>query len=205
MLITIIDYGVGNLTSVQNMFKKAGVNSVISNAADEIEKADKILLPGMGAFDNCMQKFNESGLRELIEKKVLIEKVSVLGICVGLQMMMQSSEEGVLPGLGWIKGKTVAFDTKKMQQEDKVPNMGWLDLTAKKSSALFDDIEDARFYFSHSFHVLPTDKADELFTAFYGYEFTAGIEKDNILGVQFHPEKSHRFGMQLLKNFAVNY
>ncbi len=187
------------------MFKKAGVNSVITNAADEIEKGDKILLPGMGAFDNCMQKLNESGLRELIEKKVLIEKVPVLGICVGLQMMMEGSEEGILPGLGWVNGKTVAFDTKKMQHEDKVPNMGWLDLKAKKSSALFADLENTRFYFSHSFHVLPIDKADELFTASYGYEFTAGIEKDNILGLQFHPEKSHRFGMQLLKNFANNY
>ncbi len=204
-MITIIDYGVGNLTSVQNMFKKAGVNAVISKAADEIEKADKILLPGMGAFDNCMQKFNESGLRQIIEKKVLIDKVPVLGICVGMQMLMESSEEGVLPGLGWIKGKTVAFDKSQMQEIHKVPNMGWLDITAKKNSALVSDIENPRFYFSHSFHVLPTNKADELFTACYGYQFTAGIEKDNILGVQFHPEKSHRFGMQLLKNFANNY
>lgn len=205
MLITIIDYGVGNLTSVQNMFKKAGVKSVISNAVNEIAMADKILLPGMGAFDNCMQKFNESGLREIIEKKALIDKVPVLGICVGLQMLMESSEEGLLPGLGWVEGKTVAFDTKQMQQQDKVPNMGWLDITAKKNSALVSDIENPRFYFSHSFHVQPAYKADELFTACYGYQFTAGIEKDNILGVQFHPEKSHRFGMQLLKNFAVNY
>ena len=204
-MIVIIDYGVGNLTSIQNMFKKAGVQSIISGVQSEIEKAGKILLPGMGAFDNCMNKFDRSGLREIIETKVLADKVPVLGICVGLQMLMENSEEGELPGLGWVKGRTVAFDIKQMQQEHKVPNMGWLDITEKKRSALFSDLENARFYFSHSFHVVPADDKDELVTADYGYEFTAGIAKGNILGVQFHPEKSHRFGMQLLKNFAANY
>lgn len=204
-MIAIIDYGVGNLTSVQNMFKKAGINSIISNSRDEIEKAEKVLLPGMGAFDNCMNKFNESGLRKIIEKKVFNEKVPLLGICVGLQMLMERSEEGVLPGLGWVRGKTVGFDVTQMQQEHKVPNMGWLDITERKKSALFSDLGNARFYFSHSFHVHPTDERDILVTACYGYEFTAGIERENILGVQFHPEKSHRFGMQLLKNFDANY
>lgn len=204
-MIAIIDYGVGNLTSIQNMFKKAGVNSIISNDKLEIGKAEKILLPGMGAFDNCMNKFNQSGLRPVIERKVLHDKVPVLGICVGLQMLMKSSEEGILPGLGWVHGKTVAFDKSKMQESYKVPNMGWLEIKRKKESKLLENLDDARFYFAHSYHVMPDDCNDELMVANYGYDFTVGIEKENILGVQFHPEKSHRFGMQLLKNFADNF
>ncbi|MFM6923864.1 MAG: imidazole glycerol phosphate synthase subunit HisH, partial [Ferruginibacter sp.] len=148
---------------------------------------------------------NESGFRDIIERRVLQDKVPVLGICVGLQMLMESSEEGDLPGLGWVKGKTVAFDKAQLIEEQKIPNMGWLDITFSKPSKLAEGLEDARFYFAHSFHVKPVDEKDTLITASYGYEFTAGIEKDNILGVQFHPEKSHRFGMQLFKNFAANY
>jgi imidazole glycerol-phosphate synthase subunit HisH len=204
-MLVIVDYGVGNLTSVQNMFKKAGVTAIISSQKNEIENADKILLPGMGAFDNCMSRFNASGLRDAVEKKIFTGKTPVLGICVGLQMLMESSEEGALPGLGWIKGKTVAFKKEKVQLTQKIPNMGWLDIQAKKKSALLDELAGARFYFAHSFHVQPDDESDINISADYGYEFTAGIERDNILGVQFHPEKSHRFGMQLLKNFATNY
>ncbi len=204
-MVTIVDYGVGNLTSIQNMFKKAGVLATISNDKSEIESARKILLPGMGSFDNCMKRFNDSGFRELIERKALQDKIPTFGICVGLQMLMGSSEEGRLPGLGWIKGKTVAFDKKKMLDEHKVPNMGWLEIQQKKDSRLLINLEDARFYFAHSYHVIPDDKQDELISAHYGYDFIAGLEKENILGVQFHPEKSHRFGMQLLKNFATNY
>jgi len=204
-MIAIVDYGVGNLTSIQNMFKKAGVNSTICNNTNKIENASKILLPGMGSFDNCMMKFNESGFRPVIEKKILTDKIPVLGICVGLQMLMESSEEGSLPGLGWIKGKTIGFRKAMMQEVYKVPNMGWLEIIKKKESGLLEGLEAARFYFAHSFHVLPDDKSVENFAADYGYEFTAGIELGNILGVQFHPEKSHRFGMHLLKNFAANY
>ena len=205
MLISIIDYGVGNLTSVQNMFKKAGVNARICSTKSEIETAGKIVLPGMGAFDNCMQKYNESGFRDIIEQKVVQAKVPVLGICVGLQMLMEGSAEGNLQGLGWIKGETVAFNKAQMQEENKIPNMGWLEVCVKKQSKLMEGLNEARFYFAHSFYVLPADEKDILITGHYGYEFTAGIERDNILGVQFHPEKSHRFGMQLLKNFADNY
>lgn len=204
-MVTIIDYGVGNLTSVQNMFKKAGVEAKISNDQAEIQAAKKILLPGMGSFDNCMNRFNGSGFREIIEQKVLKENIPVLGICVGLQMLMQSSEEGVLPGLGWVEGKTLAFDKQQMQEVHKVPNMGWLEVNYKKKSRLLTDLDDARFYFAHSYHVQIEEPCYELISAHYGYEFTAGIEKDNIMAVQFHPEKSHRFGMQLLKNFALNY
>ncbi len=204
-MIAIIDYGVGNLNSILNMLKKAGINAVISGNKSEIATATKLVLPGMGAFDNCMTRFNESGLREIIEAKVLHDKVPFLGICVGFQMLMESSEEGLLPGLGWIKGKTVAFDKKQMQEVQKIPNMGWLELTTNKNSPLLNELTEPRFYFAHSYHVMLTDKNDELISARYGYDFTAGIEKENIIGVQFHPEKSHRFGMQLFKNFAENY
>jgi glutamine amidotransferase len=204
-MFTIIDYGVGNLTSVQNMLKKAGVASIISNDYKEVEKASKILLPGMGAFDNCMEKFNGSGLRDLVEKKVLIERVPVLGICVGLQMFMSGSEEGVLPGLGWIKGATVRFKPDRMQETRKIPNMGWLEVSFQKESSLLQRLDAPRFYFAHSYHVQTEERQNELLTAHYGYDFVVGIERDNIIGVQFHPEKSHRFGMQLLKNFEENY
>ncbi|HRH49712.1 MAG TPA: imidazole glycerol phosphate synthase subunit HisH [Panacibacter sp.] len=204
-MIVIIDYGVGNLTSIQNMFRKAGVAAMISSNKTDIENASKILLPGMGAFDNCMQKLNESGLRNTIEQKVFSDKIPVLGICVGLQMFMENSEEGNLEGLGWIKGSTIRFKPGLMHVTHKIPNMGWLEIDSKKQSPLLTDLENARFYFAHSYHVKTANAEDELASAYYGYDFTVGIERDNIIGVQFHPEKSHRFGMQLLKNFSENY
>ena len=204
-MLVIVDYGVGNLTSIQNMLKKAGNAAVISNKKDDIANASKILLPGMGAFDHCMEQFNQSGLRPVIEKKVWDDKTPLLGICVGLQMLMKNSEEGKLEGLGWLKGSTIRFKPELMLDNQKVPNMGWLEIHPKKKSHLLQHLEDARFYFAHSYHVKTNEQKDELIAAHYGYDFTVGIEKDNILGVQFHPEKSHRFGMQLLKNFSENY
>ncbi|WP_315819847.1 imidazole glycerol phosphate synthase subunit HisH [Paraflavitalea speifideaquila] len=205
MTIVIVDYGVGNLTSIQNMLKKGGKSAIISGDADVIATASKLLLPGMGHFDNCMQKFNASGLRSLVEEKVFIDKIPVLGICVGLQMFMRSSEEGSEVGLGWIPGKTIRFNPELMKKIHKIPNMGWLDIKWRKSSPLMEGLQDARFYFAHSFHIQLERIEDSLVEAEYGYSFTAGVEYNNILGVQFHPEKSHRFGMQLLKNFAENY
>ena len=202
-MITIIDYGIGNLSSIRNMLSKAGFNSIISGHPEDIAAASKILLPGMGAFDNCMEKLDQSGLRPLIEKRVLIEKIAVLGICVGLQMFMQSSEEGLLQGLGWIKGNTIRFRQDRMQEERKIPNMGWLDVQFKRASPLLKGLEGSRFYFAHSYHVELKESSDELISANYGYEYAVAIEHENIMGVQFHPEKSHRFGMQLLKNFAM--
>jgi imidazole glycerol-phosphate synthase subunit HisH len=204
-MFIIVDYGVGNLTSIQNMLKKAGVSAVISEKAEDIQLATKILLPGMGAFDNCMEKLEHSGLRPFLERKALVEKIPVLGICVGLQMFMESSEEGVLPGLGWIKGETIKFDVSKMDNSLKIPNMGWLEIIPVKKSPILEELEGSRFYFAHSYHVRPKNQEDKLIDANYGYQFSAGLEHENLIGVQFHPEKSHRFGLQLLKNFAVNY
>jgi imidazole glycerol-phosphate synthase subunit HisH len=204
-MLVIVDYGVGNLSSIQNMLKKGGTAAVISNREADIAAASKLLLPGMGHFDNCMQRLNASGLRNSIEKKVLDEKIPLLGICVGLQMFMESSEEGNEPGLGWVAGKTVRFKPAHMNASLKIPHMGWQDVHCNKSIPLWNGLEGSRFYFAHSFYVSPATEADILLTADYGYNFTAGVQKNNILGVQFHPEKSHRFGMQLLQNFANNY
>lgn len=204
-MIVIIDYGVGNLTSIQNMFKKAGVTAIISGQEEVVAVASKILLPGMGHFDNCMQRYKASGLCSIIEKKVLEDKIPVLGICVGLQLFMESSEEGNESGLAWIAGKTIRFKPGTKDASLKIPHMGWQDVQCKKNSRLWSGLEGSRFYFAHSYYVAPSDEADVLLTANYGYDFTVGIEKGNITGVQFHPEKSHRFGMQLLQNFANNY
>jgi imidazole glycerol-phosphate synthase subunit HisH len=201
-MICIVDYGVGNLKSIQNMLKRAGVQAAISNTAEEVDKATKLILPGMGHFDHCMQQFNRSGMRSLIEKKVLENKIPVLGICVGLQMFMQSSEEGKEPGLNWVDGKTIRFQQSKMDGGLKVPNMGWLETNGSKDSTILNNLQQARFYFAHSYHVDVSNEQDTLMTADYGYTFPVAVEKENITGVQFHPEKSHRFGMTLLKNFA---
>jgi imidazole glycerol-phosphate synthase subunit HisH len=201
-MFIILDYGVGNLTSIKNMLKKVGVEAVISGRPEDISKATKLMLPGMGHFDNCMQRFNASGIRTLVEKKVLEEKIPVLGICVGLQMLMRSSEEGKEAGLNWIDGETIRFRQDRLLAGQKIPNMGWLEVSGKKNSSLLNELEDARYYFAHSYHVHISNKNEELLTAQYGYDFTAAIEKDNIRGVQFHPEKSHRFGMKLLENFS---
>lgn len=203
-MICIVDYGVGNLKSIQNMLKRAGVQATIGSTAEEVEKAMKLILPGMGHFDHCMQQFNRSGLRSLIEKKVLEDKIPVLGICVGLQMFMRSSEEGKEPGLNWVDGQTIRFQQNKMEEGLKVPNMGWLETYGTKESPLLSNLKQARFYFAHSYHVETDDPSDILMTANYGYSFPVAIEKGNIFGVQFHPEKSHRFGMTLLKNFSEN-
>lgn len=204
-MFIIVDYGVGNLTSIQNMLKKGGTRALISSDPAVIADATKLLLPGMGHFDNCMKRIHASGLLPFIQKKVFTDKIPLLGICVGLQMFMQSSEEGIEPGLDWIKGRTIRFQKEKLPADLKIPNMGWLEVSKSKDSPLLEGMTEARFYFAHSFHVNPDDQQDILLTATYGYPFTVGVERDNIIGVQFHPEKSHRFGMQLLQNFANNY
>lgn len=204
MQVVIIDYGLGNLLSVKNMFKKIGVDATISSDFSVIKDAPKLLLPGVGAFDYGMQKIKDSGLQEVLNQKVLIDKTPILGICLGLQIMTKSSEEGVLPGLGWFNAVT-----KKFRLDDsslKVPHMGWNEISIKKQSKLLDGMyDDARFYFVHSYHLDSQEASDVLLTARYGYDFVCGLEKENILGVQFHPEKSHKFGMKLLSNFIVNY
>lgn len=205
-MLTIVDYGVGNLASIKNMLKKAGYDAVISSEEKIVLDADKLILPGVGAFDTCVQKLQQSGLINAINKKVLEEKVPVLGVCVGLQLLTAGSEEGQLPGLGWIKGKVVKFKQAQLAPGTKVPHMGWTNVTLNKPSRLFEEMhEEPRFYFVHSYHADLENPNDALLLANYGYSFVAAIEHENIIGVQFHPEKSHKFGLKLLSNFVRNY
>jgi glutamine amidotransferase len=201
-MIVIADYGMGNLGSVINMFKKVGAKAKISSDLEEIRKAPKILLPGVGAFDAAMQRINESGMRQVLDHKALVEKVPILGICLGMQLLTDSSEEGVLPGLGWIKGKAYHFKGK-IPEHLKVPHMGWNIADIAKQSDLTKHFEgELRFYFVHSYFVLADEAQESMFRTRYGIEFDSAIQKDNIFGAQFHPEKSHKFGMRLFKNFA---
>ncbi len=201
-MITIVNYGVGNLASIKNMLKKAGFEAVLATEKSEIEKASKIILPGIGAFDHCMSEFNKSGLRDTVTKRVLGNKIPLLGICVGLQMLMENSEEGVEPGLGWIKGKTIKLK-KEALGDLKIPHMGWTNVQIVKDTPLTQELGDEpRFYFVHSYYVQPEVQTDTMLTATYGYEFTAAVNHDNIFGAQFHPEKSHKYGMKILENFG---
>jgi imidazole glycerol-phosphate synthase subunit HisH len=204
-MIVIVDYGVGNLASMLNMFKKIGAAAVISSDEQAILSADKLILPGVGAFDTCAEKLTDSGLTRVLDRVALERKTPILGVCVGMQLLMDGSEEGSRPGLGWIKGQVIRFRQEKMPPGLKVPHMGWTDVVLAKPSPLFEGMyEEPRFYFVHSYHPDPADRSDVLVEADYGYRFTAGMEHENIRGVQFHPEKSHKFGMRLLENFVNN-
>lgn len=204
-MLVVVDYGVGNLASIRNMFRKAGIVVEISSAYDKIESAKKLILPGVGAFDTCASKLRETGLIPLLNQKVIEEKTPVLGVCVGMQLLLSESEEGQLPGLNWIPGKVIRFKTELMPANSKIPHMGWTEVNPKADSKLFTGLLEApRFYFVHSYHALPNDPAHVMVAADYGYTFAAGLEYNNIRGVQFHPEKSHRYGMKLLENF-INY
>jgi imidazole glycerol-phosphate synthase subunit HisH len=205
-MITIIDYGIGNLNSIKNMLKKIGVPSVISKEVSDIEKAEKLILPGVGHFDYGMRNLHQSGFVEILNQRVLLNKVPILGICLGVQLLTEGSDEGFEKGLGWIKGRTVAFDKSQLSVANKIPHMGWGEIKNYAQSKLFENMyDDPRFYFVHSFHLQLENRKDELCVQHYGYDFCAGIEHENILGVQFHPEKSHKFGMRLLENFTKNY
>jgi glutamine amidotransferase len=206
-MVVIIDYEVGNLTSIKKMLKKAGCADVlISSKPEDILKATKLILPGVGHFDYGMRKLHSSGLVELLNKRVLEDKIPILGICLGAQLLTRGSEEGSQKGLGWVAADTVKFDSSKLDQNLKIPHMGWSEVTYKADAPLFTDMpEDSRFYFVHSYHITCDNTEDIGVTTKYGYEFVAGVVKDNIMGMQFHPEKSHKFGMQLLSNFIKYY
>ncbi len=204
-MLAIVDYGVGNLSSIKNMLDRLGVESTVSCNEKDIVEADKIILPGIGAFDNCIQQLHNSGLIDILSQKILTNRTPLLGICVGMQLLLQKSDEGVSAGLGWIKGVVKKFNFSH-ESTLRIPHMGWSEIEEGKPSRLLANLPSgARFYFVHSYYVLLQSEGDELASAFYGHNFTAAFERENIMGVQFHPEKSHRFGMQLLSNFVNNY
>jgi glutamine amidotransferase len=199
-VIAIIDYGMGNLGSIRNMLRRIGVASKVTGDVGEIASAPKILLPGVGRFDAAMREIDARGLREVLERKARHERVPTLGICLGMQLITRGSEEGSCAGLGWVDGEAHRFP---QELGLKVPHMGWNEVTATRDSALTKGLtDDARFYFVHSYYVTMDRPEDSVLTAGYGVTITAGIEAGNIYGAQFHPEKSHKFGMQLLANFA---
>lgn len=201
-MITIVDYGMGNFGSVQNMLKRIGVASRITRDAEIIDEAKKLILPGVGAFDTAMGKISAGQLREVLDRKALIEKVPILGICLGMQLLTNRSEEGEKPGLGWIDAETYKFDFPNGSIL-KVPHMGWNLVHPMSENLLTHDLPpEPRFYFVHSYYVKASNQANVLATTHHGIDFHSIIQKDNIYGAQFHPEKSHRFGMKLLENFA---
>ncbi len=199
-MITVIDYGIGNLGSIRNMFKRIGAAAEVTSDLDRIAAAEKILLPGVGAFDVAMERINASELRTVLDRKALEEKIPILGICLGMQLLTRGSEEGRSPGLGWIAAETKRFPALPGL---KVPHMGWNLVRQMRPNPLTADLSsEARFYFVHSYYVQADDAGDSILRAHYGLDFDAAVHRGNIYGAQFHPEKSHRFGMQLLTNFA---
>jgi glutamine amidotransferase len=204
-MITIVDYGAGNLGSIQNMLRKIGYQSIISSNEQDILNSTKLILPGVGSFDYGMKQLYNSGLIDSLNRKVLIEKTPILGICLGVQLFTNYSEEGEMNGLSWFNAQTIKFKFSNFINL-KTPHMGWNSITQKKNSKLFDDISlDSRFYFVHSYHLTCNEELDSLAETNYGYNFVSAIEKNNIAGVQFHPEKSHKFGMKILNNFIHNF
>jgi glutamine amidotransferase len=199
-VITIVDYGMGNLGAVLNMFKRVGAPARISADLGCVREATKIVLPGVGAYDAAMKRINEGGLREVLEQKARVERVPLLGICLGMQLLTRGSDEGSEPGLGWIAADTRRFPAL---QDLKVPHMGWNVVQPTRDHPLTANLPaDSRFYFVHSYFVHVDDPADSLLRTHYGVDFDAAIAHGNIMGAQFHAEKSHRFGMTLFSNFA---
>ena len=202
-MIGIINYGSGNIQAIATIYKNLNIKYQLITKPNDLEKTNKLVLPGVGAFDATMQQLIDSGLKDKLNELVINKKVPILGICVGLQVMGYGSEEGNLPGLGWIPGKVKKFDQSKIKIKPKLPHMGWNVIEDLKNHPLFKGIDsDFGFYFVHSFYFECENKKNILTTSNYGIEFTSSIYSDNIFGTQFHPEKSHGNGVQLLKNFA---
>lgn len=200
-MIAIIDYGFGNTGSILNMLKKIGYDGIITKDLDAMKRADKLILPGVGSFDHGMQALRNLDLEKPLGEMVLIDKKPILGICLGMQLMTNSSEEGKDKGLGWIDASTIKFQVTS--EHERIPHMGWNEVEVMKNSILSQDFDATyRYYFVHSYYIKCHNKADVLLETEYIHRFTSAFQKDNIFGVQFHPEKSHKFGMKLLGNFA---
>jgi imidazole glycerol-phosphate synthase subunit HisH len=202
-MITIIDYGLGNIRAFVNVYNRLNIKTKVASKASDIKGATKIILPGVGAFDYAMSRLNSSGMRDELENQVLGKKIPVVGICVGMQMLAKSSDEGILPGLGWIDAKVKLFDSSLILYKTQLPHMGWNTMTPIKDNKLLNGFNgSSRFYFLHSYYFYCNNNNDIIAKSEYGITYASAVNHDNIYGIQFHPEKSHSNGIQLLYNFA---
>lgn len=202
-MITIIDYGSGNIKAIANIYEKIKVDYCIASTPEQVIGAQKIFLPGVGAFDETISKLDQTGFRKVLDIEVLQNKVPIIGICVGMQILAESSEEGKLLGLGYIKGKVKRIDESLLNQKPKLPHLGWNSIDIMRQNDLLKNIDSILgFYFLHSYYFECENKEDILTTTTYGKSFASAINHDNVYGIQFHPEKSHHNGIKLLHNFA---
>lgn len=199
--VSLVNYGLGNIHAFANIYRRLNIDVDIIDDANGLASAERLILPGVGAFDWAMNRLNRSGIREALDEAVLGRGIPVLGVCVGMQMMARTSDEGELPGLGWIDAKVARFDLPEAHRYP-LPHMGWNDIHPRSIKCLFRESESPRFYFLHSYYFVPEHDQDVLATADYGGQFTAAVRRANIIGTQFHPEKSHQWGINLLRNFA---
>jgi len=202
-MIAIIDYGSGNVGAIANIYKQLKIPHQITGDLRELEAADRYVLPGVGAFDATMSYLNKSGMVELLNEQIMARQKKVLGICVGMQILADSSEEGVLPGLGWIHGRVRKIDATSLLAPPRLPHMGWNSVTPRPGARLFDGVDMARgFYFLHSYHFDAASADDVAATVEYGQKLTCAVARGNVFGMQFHPEKSHANGVAIFRNFA---
>lgn len=202
-MIAIVDYGLGNVSAIENIYRRLGIDVVPVRTAAELAKASRLILPGVGSFDWAMRLLDQSGMRVALDEAVLGRRTPVLGICVGFQMMLRRSDEGVLPGLGWIEGDVRKFEPSRCGQPTRLPHMGWNDVSSESRDPIFAALEEPmRFYFLHSYYVHLASQECGIGYADYQGAFCCAARRDNVVGVQFHPEKSHQWGVGLLKNFA---
>ena len=202
-MIAIIDYGLGNIQAFVNVYNRLGIPVTVAKTADALETASKLILPGVGAFDHAMELLDISGMRHTLNQLVLGKKIPILGICVGMQILADTSDEGILGGLGWIPGRVRSFASVPEAAELPLPHMGWNDVYLSGGHKLFEGLEEeARFYFLNSYFFESLHQDAVIATATYGTDFCCAVHSDNVYGVQFHPEKSHHYGTGLLKNFA---
>jgi len=201
-MIVIVDFGIGNLHSILHKLQKIGMRAVVSSQASDIEKAEKLILPGVGAFAAGMQNLRDYGLIPILNHKVMVDKTPILGICLGMQLFAKSSSEGNAAGLGWLEASVKRFDFNNLAPSPRIPHVGWNTIQPQKVSLLFESVEtEQKFYFTHSYHLVSECNDIILSTTQYGYPFISAVHQQNIYGVQFHPEKSHRRGLVIYKNF----